>query len=118
MIIFVRAIPAPAAGLGPAVPQKIAPSISFAYLNEKAGVDIKKTHLGHVQRGGSPTMADRILATRFAIKAVEELLKEDSVSSAIGIKENKIQAFPFAEALACKKQVNEELYNAINILSK
>ena len=90
----------------------------IAYLNEKAGVDIKKTHLGHVQRGGSPTMADRILATRFAIKAVEELLKEDSVSSAIGIKENKIQAFPFAEALACKKQVNEELYNAINILSK
>ncbi len=90
----------------------------IAYLNEKAGVDIKKTHLGHVQRGGSPTMADRILATRFAIKAVEELLNENSVSSAIGIKQNKIQAFPFAEALACKKQVNEELYNAINILSK
>ena len=90
----------------------------IAYLNEKAGVDIKKTHLGHVQRGGSPTMADRILATRFAIKAVEELLNENSISSAIGIKQNKIQAFPFAEALACKKQVNEELYNAINILSK
>lgn len=90
----------------------------IAYLNEKAGVDIKKTHLGHVQRGGSPTMADRILATRFAIKAVEEIRNENSVSSAIGIRENKIQAFPFEEALKCKKEVNEELYNAIKVLSK
>ena len=90
----------------------------IAYLNEKAGVDIKKTHLGHVQRGGSPSMADRILATRFALKAVEELRNDKSVSSAIGIKNNVVQAFPFEQALACKKELDESLYEAINVLSR
>lgn len=88
------------------------------YLNEHAGVDIKITHLGHVQRGGSPTMSDRILATRFAFKAVEELLDENSVSSAIGIKSNKIVAVSFAEAFATPRDFNEELYKEANILSK
>ena len=89
-----------------------------AYLNKAAGVDIKITHLGHVQRGGSPTMADRILATRFALKAVEEILKPESVSSAIGIKGNKIEAIPFEEAFKAKKSFNEELYTAAGLLGR
>ena len=88
------------------------------YLNEEAGVNIKITHLGHVQRGGSPTMADRILATRFGVKAVEAIMDENSVSSAIGIKENKIVVIPFEEAFNAKRATNEELYNAFNLLSK
>ena len=88
------------------------------YINEKAGVDIKITHLGHVQRGGSPTMADRILATRFAVKAVELMMEKDSVTSSIGIKGNKIIALPMDEALSMKKTFNEELYHSANILSK
>ena len=89
-----------------------------AFLTEHAHVDIKRTHLGHVQRGGSPTMADRILATRFGVRAVEELRNENSVSSAIGIKENKIVVMPFEEAFAVKRETNIELYNASKILSK
>lgn len=89
-----------------------------SYLNEQAHVDIKITHLGHVQRGGSPSMADRILATRFGVKAVELMREKDSVSSAIGIRENKIVAIPFEEALAMKRVFNEELYQASTILSK
>ena len=88
------------------------------FLNEHAQVNIKITHLGHVQRGGSPTMADRILATRFGVKAVEEIIKEDSVSSAIGIRGNKVIAVPFDEAFKAKKEFNEELYAASQILSK
>ncbi len=88
------------------------------YLNEHAGVDIKRTHLGHVQRGGSPTMFDRILATRMAVKAVECLIDENSVSSAIGLDGNKIVAVPFEQAFKCQKKFNEELYQAANILSK
>lgn len=88
------------------------------YLNEHAHVDIKRTHLGHVQRGGSPTMADRILATRFAVKAVEMLMDDKSVSSAIGIHGNQVVCIPFEEAFKCKKVFNEELYAAANILSK
>ena len=89
-----------------------------SYLKENAGVDIKITHLGHVQRGGSPTMADRILATRFAVKAVELLNDENSVSSAIGIKGNKIISMPIEEIYKIKREFNEELFNAANILSK
>jgi 6-phosphofructokinase 1 len=89
-----------------------------SYLNENAHVDIKITHLGHVQRGGSPTMADRILATRFAVKAVEMLADENSVSSAIGIKGNKIIAIPFEQAFATPKTFNDELMSAAKILGK
>ena len=88
------------------------------YLKEHAKVDIKITHLGHVQRGGSPTMADRILATRFAVRAVELLNDESSVSSAIGIKGNKIISVPIADIYNMKREFNEELYNASIILSK
>lgn len=88
------------------------------YLNEQAGVDIKITHLGHVQRGGSPTMADRILATRFALKAVETMIDKESKSCAVGIKDNKIITMPFEEVFACKRVFNEELYDAAGIISK
>jgi 6-phosphofructokinase 1 len=88
------------------------------YLNEKAGVNIKITHLGHVQRGGSPTMADRILATRLAVKAVDMIKDENSVSSAMGIKGNKIIAVPFEEVFTAKRAFDEELYSAQRILRK
>ncbi len=88
------------------------------YLKEHAGVDIKLTHLGHVQRGGSPTMADRILATRFAVKAVEMLKDEKAVSSAIGIKGNKVIAMPIEEIYKLKREFDEELYLAATMLSK
>ena len=89
-----------------------------SYLNEHANANIKITHLGHVQRGGSPTMADRILATRMGVKAVETLMDENSISSAIGIKDNKIVTVPFEQAFAAKKEFNEELYNVAKLLSK
>ena len=88
------------------------------YLNEHAGVNIKITHLGHVQRGGSPTMADRVLATRLGVKAVEVMMDKDSVSSAVGIKDNKIISLPFEEVFSAKSEFNEELYQAAQFLSK
>lgn len=90
----------------------------IGYLNEHADVDIKVTHLGHVQRGGSPTMADRILATRLSVKAVECLLDEKVESSAVGIRNNKIITVPFEEMFNYKKEFNEELYKAATFLSK
>ena len=88
------------------------------YLNEHAGVNIKITHLGHVQRGGSPTMADRVLATRLGVKAVEVIMDKDSVSGAVGIKDNKIISLPFEEVFSAKSEFNEELYQAAQFLSK
>ncbi len=88
------------------------------FLENKNNVDVKVTHLGHVQRGGAPTMADRILATRMAVKAVELMAQEDSVPSAVGIKDNKIFSVPFEEVFTAKKKFDEELYASAEILSK
>jgi 6-phosphofructokinase 1 len=52
------------------------------------------------------------------VKAVETIMEDSSVSSAIGIKDNKIVSIPFEQAFAMKKQFNEELYSVAQILSK
>lgn len=86
-----------------------------AQIKEKTGISVKITTLGHIQRGGSPTMADRVLATKFAVRAVEKLLNDEE-SAAIGIKNNKIVEVPFEEAFACKKEFDKSLYEVSRIL--
>ena len=71
-----------------------------------------------VQRGGSPTMADRVLATRLGVKAVEVMMNNELPSSAVGIKDNKIISLPFDEVFSAKSEFNEELYQAAQFLSK
>ena len=63
-------------------------------------------------------MVDRVLATRMGVKAVESIMDENSTSSAIGIKDNKIVVVPFEQVFSAKKQFNEELYNIAQLLSK
>ncbi len=90
----------------------------ISFLENKANVDVKITHLGHVQRGGSPTMSDRILATRMAVKAVELMVDESTGASAIGIKGNKIFSVPFEQVFTAKKRFDDELYEDAEVLSK
>jgi 6-phosphofructokinase 1 len=67
------------------------------YLNKKIpGIDTRVTILGHVQRGGSPTPNDRILASRLGYHAVLELMAGRS-QEMLGIKENQIHFTPFAQ---------------------
>lgn len=87
-----------------------------AKIKEKTGISVKTTTLGHIQRGGSPTMFDRVLAARMAVKAID-LLCSDSDSRLIGIRNNEITADPIDEALAMPKRFNEELYSIAHILS-
>ncbi|MBE5756225.1 MAG: 6-phosphofructokinase [Clostridiales bacterium] len=84
-------------------------------LKEKTGINVKVTVLGYIQRGGSPNMADRVLAAKFAIKAVE-MLKNGENSSAIGIKNNKIIAVDFEKAFSEKKEFDKELLESARIL--
>ncbi len=58
-------------------------------IKELTGISVKTTVLGHIQRGGSPTMADRILAAKLAVKAVD-LVLENKTNRVVGIKYNKI----------------------------
>lgn len=87
-----------------------------AYIHEKSGVGVKVTNFGYIQRGGSPNMADRILAARFGYRAVE-ILKADGDSCAIGIKNNKVITVPFSEVASGDKKFDKRLYDIAHVLS-
>lgn len=78
--------------------------------------DIRVSILGHLQRGGSPTAYDRILASRMGVAAIEALMDEQR-SIMIGIVNDQIVHVPFSKAIKDDKQVNLEKVNALQILS-
>ena len=80
------------------------------------GMDIKTTTLGHIQRGGAPSMADRMLATRFSIKAVDCIVA-GKTNRVVGIKNNEIFDENITTALSIPRQIDEKLYEIAKILS-
>lgn len=78
--------------------------------------DAKVTVLGHIQRGGSPTCFDRVLASRLCVKAVELILdgKRDIM---VGTINNKIQACEMEKALKGRPSINKDLLRISDILS-
>ena len=86
-------------------------------LNEHLGLTIKTTTLGHVQRGGTPTLNDRILAARFSYRAIQ-LIKEGKTNRLVGVKGRDIVDYDIDVALRMKKSINPELYEIDEILSR
>ena len=84
--------------------------------NEHPEYDVRVTILGHIQRGGSPTAYDRILASRMGVAAIDALLDEQR-SIMIGIVNNEIVHVPFTKAIKDDKPVNENLLGVLQILS-
>ena len=74
------------------------------------------TILGHLQRGGSPTANDRILASRMGIAAVQALL-EDQRNVMVGVKNNEIDYVPLSKAIKEKKDIKDEKWEALKVLS-
>ena len=85
-------------------------------IKDKAGIDTRVTILGHVQRGGTPTTFDRIMASEMGRKSVELLLDGEN-GQALGIKCNEIIHLDIARALKIKKIFNKEMYETAKILS-
>lgn len=85
-------------------------------IRKKSGFDAKVCILGHVQRGGSPTAADRILASRLAAHAVETL-KNGICDVMIGIQRNDIVTVPFDDIIGRKKKISTELVTLARALS-
>lgn len=77
---------------------------------------VKSTILGYIQRGGAPTMSDRLLASKMAYRAVE-LLKQGQGGRVVGIRDNHIIDEDVSEALARPRRVEENLYKLANLLS-
>jgi ATP-dependent phosphofructokinase / diphosphate-dependent phosphofructokinase len=80
----------------------------------RTAIDTRVTVLGHIQRGGSPTARDRILATRFGIAAID-LVKQEKFGYMVGLRGNKIVPVLFEEALAETKTVDAELYEIAKV---
>ena len=78
--------------------------------------DVRVTILGHIQRGGSPTAYDRILASRMGVAAIDALLDEQR-SIMIGIVNNEIVHVPFTKAIKDDKPLDENLMGVLHILS-
>ncbi len=78
-------------------------------LQEKTGIEARATVLGHVQRGGSPTVRDRVEATRMSYYAVE-LIEQGIGNRVVGIKNGDVVDYDIQEALAMKKPYDERLH--------
>jgi 6-phosphofructokinase 1 len=78
--------------------------------------DVRVTILGHIQRGGSPTAFDRILASRLGNAAVDALL-EGQRNVMMGIINDQVVYVPFVKAIKNEKGINRNLLNTLRILS-
>ena len=78
--------------------------------------DARVTILGHIQRGGSPTAVDRIVASRMGEAAIEAFLDEQR-NVMIGIQNGKIAYVPFAKATMHNKGIDRNSLDLVKILS-
>lgn len=84
-------------------------------ISSNTGFSGRATVLGHIQRGGSPTPQDRVLASRMAEKAID-LLVSGIGGHCVGIVDNQIVSFPIVEALQKPKKSRKELYQLFDRL--
>ena len=82
-------------------------------IQELTGIETRLTVLGHVQRGGMPTLRDRVAASQMGYRAVE-LIDSGATNRVVGMKDNKIIDVDIQEALAMKKPFDTELYRVCN----
>ncbi|WP_273851033.1 6-phosphofructokinase [Guptibacillus spartinae] len=85
-------------------------------IQEEMNMETRVTVLGHVQRGGSPTASDRVLASRLGARAVE-LLLEGAEGRTVGIQNNQIVDLDINEALALPHEVNQKMCQLAKELS-
>lgn len=91
-----------------------------AYLEstvQNGGFEVRATTLGHVQRGGIPTVADRLLASRLGAHAVD-LLAEGKINMLAGILDNKLSATPLSEVAGKRKELPHDLLHLADVLAR
>ncbi len=78
--------------------------------------DVRVSVLGHMQRGGSPTCFDRVLASRMGVTAVESLL-EGKTNYMVGIRDTKLILTPIHDAIKAHTEIDEELIRVSDIMT-
>ncbi|MDD4900441.1 MAG: ATP-dependent 6-phosphofructokinase, partial [Candidatus Omnitrophica bacterium] len=85
-----------------------------AEIEKRTGYETRVSVLGHIQRGGSPTAFDRVLGTRFGVKAIE-LVKMKKFGHMVALSGNKIIDVPLEDAVKTLKTVDMELYEIAKV---
>ena len=85
-----------------------------AEIERCTGIQTRVTKLGYVQRGGSPTAFDRILATRFGIKAYE-MVRAGEWGHMTALRGTRIVSVPLADAVGDLKRLDEEIYRVAEV---
>lgn len=78
--------------------------------------EVRVTVLGHIQRGGSPSCFDRVLASRLGVGAVDALMQGET-NVMIGIVHNKVISVPFSEAIKGSNEIDKDLIRVADIIS-
>ncbi len=98
-----------AEGIGDAVPMA-------EEIQKRTGIRTTSTILGHIQRGGSPTTRDRVMASEMGFKAVEALM-EGKQNRLVVVKNNRVIDIDMEEGLKIKKEIDEDLIKLCKIMS-
>ena len=83
-------------------------------IEKRTGYETRVSVLGHIQRGGTPSAFDRVLGTRFGVKAVE-LVKEKKFGQMVALSGNKIISVPLESATRTLKTVDPEYYEIAKV---
>lgn len=83
-------------------------------IEKRTGFETRATVLGHIQRGGSPTAFDRVLATRFGIAAIDLVAKKDW-GKMVALQGNKIVSVPLEAAVGTLKTVDKDFYEIAKV---
>ena len=87
-------------------------------IEKRTGFETRTVVLGHVQRGGSPSAFDRVLATRYGLGAID-MVHRGEFGRMAALRGNKIVSVPLAEAIAKNRTVDQEMMDvAEGILEK
>ncbi|MCH5201757.1 MAG: 6-phosphofructokinase [Oscillospiraceae bacterium] len=99
------------------VAEGVGGSVDLAkYIEKRTGIESRATILGHVQRGGSPTLRDRVVASQMGHKAVD-ILAEGKSKRVVAMKNGKIVDYDITEALDMKRVFDIDLYNVAKTIS-
>lgn len=91
-------------------------AIAESVKNDFKDYDVRVSVLGHIQRGGTPSAHDRVIASKLGYAAVEALM-EDQKSIMVGFNKNEIDQVPFSQVIKLKKKVDPEQMKMVEILS-
>src|SRR6202008_3438962 len=87
-------------------------------IEKRTGFETRPVVLGHIQRGGTPSAFDRMLATRYGLGAID-MVHRGEFGNMAALRGNKIVSVPLADAIASNRKVDQEMMNvAAGILYK